>query len=173
MPVPPSPSPNRPSGPLAILETVLYCRDLDAAEKFYADLLGLELVESKEDRHRFFQCGARMLLVFNPAHATLKQERVAGEKIPKHGAWGRGHIAFGADAAQIEAWKAFLKDHAIEIESEIAWPQGGRSIYFRDPEQNSIEIASPEIWHLDPQPDLFPPQESQSQDLPGKAGSLR
>ncbi|GEM_PF-92261 len=161
----------RPGGPLAILETVLYCRDLEAAEAFYAGLLGLELVESKQNRHRFFRCGARMLLVFNPDHATLKQQHVGSADIPKHGAWGRGHIAFGTNAEQIEGWKAFLQQHGLAIESEIAWPHGGRSIYFRDPGQNSVEIATPEIWNLGPQPDLFPAEAQSQTKVQTPAGS--
>lgn len=146
-------SPGRPSSPLAILEAVLYCRDLDAAERFYSRLLGLTLVEEMQDRHRFFRCGARMLLVFNPDHANSKQQQVGDTEIPKHGSWGQGHIAFGADASEIEAWKSHLGAHEVAIESEIEWPHGGHSIYFRDPAQNSVEIATPEIWPLDPQAD--------------------
>ena len=35
------------------------------------------------------------------------------------------------------------------IEKTIAWPQGGHSVYFRDPAGNSLEVASPLIWHID------------------------
>jgi len=32
---------------------------------------------------------------------------------------------------------------------DFEWPQGGRSIYFRDPAGNSLEFAEPRIWRLD------------------------
>lgn len=55
-----------------ILETCLYVDDLDAADAFYRDVLGLEFVGREENRH-------------------------------------------------------------IAIEKIVDWPQGGRSLYFRDP----------------------------------------
>ena len=29
---------------------------------------------------------------------------------------------------------------------EVPWPEGGRSIYFRDPAGNSLELAPPTLW---------------------------
>jgi catechol 2,3-dioxygenase-like lactoylglutathione lyase family enzyme len=49
---------------LTILETCLYADDLVAAERFYRDVLGLQLVNRKAGRHIFFRCGSTMLLVF-------------------------------------------------------------------------------------------------------------
>lgn len=40
-----------------ILETSLYVDDLDAAEHFYAELLGLEVIISQPGRHVFLRCG--------------------------------------------------------------------------------------------------------------------
>ena len=34
----------------------------------------------------------------------------------------------------------------VPIEAEIAWPQGGHSLYVRDPASNSVELATPSIW---------------------------
>jgi catechol 2,3-dioxygenase-like lactoylglutathione lyase family enzyme len=39
-----------------------------------------------------------------------------------------------------------LRTHHVEIEREITWPRGGRSIYFRDPANNSVEFVEGEIW---------------------------
>ena len=38
--------------------------------------------------------------------------------------------------------------HGVGIESTVEWPQGGRSIYFRDPAGNSLEFAEARIWGL-------------------------
>ena len=54
-----------------ILETALYVDDLDAAEAFYGELLGLERVLRAGDRHVFYRCGPGILLIFNRAE-TLK-----------------------------------------------------------------------------------------------------
>ena len=36
--------------------------------------------------------------------------------------------------------------HGIAIEADFEWPNGGRSIYVRDPAGNSVELADPAIW---------------------------
>ena len=38
--------------------------------------------------------------------------------------------------------------YCIPIESEVVWPRG-RSLYFRDPEGNSVELAIPALWGLE------------------------
>lgn len=49
-----------------MLETALYARDLDKAETFYEDVLGLEKIARAANRHVFFRCGPGVLLIFNP-----------------------------------------------------------------------------------------------------------
>ena len=41
-----------------------------------------------------------------------------------------------------------LQQEGVAIESEVTWPGGGRSIYFRDPAGNSLEFAMAGIWGL-------------------------
>ncbi|NIP69415.1 MAG: glyoxalase/bleomycin resistance/extradiol dioxygenase family protein, partial [Planctomycetales bacterium] len=53
-----------------------------------------------------------------------------------------------ASAEEIDGWVDHLTSHRVEIESAFDWPQGGRSIYFRDPAGNSLEFAEPRIWGL-------------------------
>jgi catechol 2,3-dioxygenase-like lactoylglutathione lyase family enzyme len=50
------------------------------------------------------------------------------------------------EEADIPAWRSHLQGRGIEIESEVHWPQGGTSLYVRDPAGNSIELATPIIW---------------------------
>ena len=47
--------------PSAILESALYVTDLDAAEAFYRDVLGLERIAKVDGRHVFFRCGRGVL----------------------------------------------------------------------------------------------------------------
>jgi catechol 2,3-dioxygenase-like lactoylglutathione lyase family enzyme len=126
-----------------VLETALYARDLDAAADFYARVLGLEIESRVEGRHVFLRCGRGMLLVFNPgvtAHAT--------GPVPAHGATGPGHVAFAIPDQDMDAWVARLGRLGVEIETDVAWPGGGRSLYFRDPAGNSLELATPRIWGI-------------------------
>ncbi len=124
-----------------VLETCLYVNDLSAAEDFYGRVLGLEIRSRVAARHVFFRCGEGMLLLFNP-EATA---RPSGE-VPVHGARGPGHVAFAMAEADVAAWREHLAQQGVAIEAEIAWPGGGRSIYFRDPSGNSLELATPQTW---------------------------
>jgi catechol 2,3-dioxygenase-like lactoylglutathione lyase family enzyme len=124
-----------------VLETCLYVDDLEAAELFYREVLGLELFAVKPGRHVFFTCGEQMLLLFDP-EATSDP----GAGIPGHGCFGRGHVAFDVDDGDRERWKEQLAQHGVEIEREVDWPGGARSIYFRDPAGNSLELASRDLW---------------------------
>lgn len=129
---------------LRILETALYASDLGAAERFYADVVDLELDSREEGRHAFFRCGDAMLLVFDPAATSA-----GSGPIPAHGAHGPGHVAFAvADDAELDAWRARLIAADVEIESEVDWPGGGRSVYVRDPAGNSVELTTPRIWGI-------------------------
>ncbi|MGN6535161.1 MAG: VOC family protein [Mesorhizobium sp.] len=140
--------------PSAILESALYVTDLDAAESFYAEVLGLERIAKVEGRHAFFRCGQGVLLLF-VAEAT-REPPPPGAKlpVPPHGANGQGHLCFAASGDDIERWKAHLTGKGIAIEADFIWPpkpgqeRGGCSIYFRDPSGNSLEFAEPKIWNL-------------------------
>ena len=134
--------------PSAILETALYARDLDAAESFYGGVLALEKISRVGDRHVFFKCGNSVLLVFNPDETVKPPAPDAKLPVPPHGATGDGHVCFRASEAEIDDWKGRLKTAGIAIEAEFEWPQGGRSIYLRDPAGNSVEFANPSIWGL-------------------------
>lgn len=125
-----------------ILETILYVDDLDAAERFYGDVLGLELDSRKAGLFVFFKCGDGMLLLFEPKAASV------GRSVPAHGALGPGHACFAVAEDDLDDWRAHLANAGVAIEQEVDWPRGGRSFYFRDPAGNSLELAPPKIWGL-------------------------
>ena len=130
--------------PLRVLETALYSGDLDAAERFYAGTLGLEVIGRVAGRHVFFRCGDGVLLVFDPA--TTAESKGA---VPPHGAHGPGHMAFAVSGSELDAWREQLGRAGVDIEADVEWPNGGRSIYVRDPAGNSIELAEPALWGID------------------------
>ena len=86
-----------------------------------------------------------MVLIFNPAE-TAKPAAPGAIAVPPHGAAGPGHVCFAAPGDELGQWRRRLETAGIAIESTIDWPQGGRSIYFRDPAGNSVEFAEPRIW---------------------------
>ena len=135
----------RPRGLDHVLEACLYVDDLEAAEVFYTGVLGLTLHSKLEGRHVFFRCGQQMVLLFNP-EATADPE-LTPRGLGSHGAHGPGHLAFGVNADEIDVWRAHLESHGVEIEQEIDWGGSrGRSIYFRDPDGNSLEFATSALW---------------------------
>ena len=131
--------------PSLILESALYVDDLDAAEAFYGDLLGLARIGRAPGRHVFFRCGPGVLLIFDPS-ATEVVDPKSPLPVPPHGARGPGHLCFAAEPLGIERWRDQLESLDIAVEAEVAWPWGGRSLYFRDPAGNSLEVAEARIW---------------------------
>jgi catechol 2,3-dioxygenase-like lactoylglutathione lyase family enzyme len=122
-------------------EAAIYTSDLKAEEKFYRDVLGLEKISSMENRGISFRCGETVLLVFDP-----ERTRIPDAGVPTHGASGEGHIAFVVEGSELDLWRSRLAEHGVTIEAEVDWPGGGRSIYFRDPAGNSVELAPPALW---------------------------
>ncbi len=129
-----------------IIETCLYAENLDEVRDFYTLLPGLKLVAEEEGRHLFFSCGSQMLLIFNPAHTSIEQTDVDGQIVPLHGSRGAAHIAFSIKKEDLRKWRDFLNENHIPIESEVTWPNGIVSLYFRDPAGNSLEVVSPDLW---------------------------
>ncbi|QND49356.1 glyoxalase/bleomycin resistance/extradiol dioxygenase family protein [Rhizobium lusitanum] len=133
--------------PEGILETALYADDLDAAEAFYGGILGLEKISRGGNRHVFYRCGPGVLLIFNPVETVTPPEPDA-LPVPPHGTKGHGHVCFRLSGDNIETMAERLKAAGVTIESDFHWPNGGRSIYFRDPAGNSLECAEPRIWGI-------------------------
>ncbi len=134
--------------PTAILETILYTPDLDAAEAFYSDILGLELYSKQAGRQIFYRCGGQMLLIFDARETVKPLPASAKLPVPPHGATGEGHVCFAASTDEITRWRTHLQASGVAIEADFDWPGGGRSIYFRDPAGNCLEFAEPRIWKL-------------------------
>ena len=129
-----------------VIETALYTDDLDAMQDFYHNKLGLNLISGTKGRSLFFKIGRTMLIIFDRSYTVGQSNTVNGNIIPPHATAGHGHIAFEALQGEYEQRKQEIIDHGIEIESEISWPSGKLSFYFRDPSQHSIEIVEHGFW---------------------------
>ena len=129
-----------------IMETALYVDDLEGAENFYSHVLGLEKIYGVAGRLLTFRCEESILLVFNPDHTEREQTVINGGIIPLHGTRGQGHMAFRVHKNELDSWRAHFRNARVPIESEVSWPNGAHSIYFRDPAGNSLELATPEMW---------------------------
>jgi catechol 2,3-dioxygenase-like lactoylglutathione lyase family enzyme len=110
--------------------------------------MGLDRIAKVEGRHVFFACGTGVLLLFRPDQ-TLQPSRNPAMPVPSHGATGPGHACFKATPVDMDAWRGHLEAAGVEIEADFRWPNGARSLYFRDPAGNSLEIAEPKLWGLE------------------------
>lgn len=131
------------------LESALYATDLDAATDFWRNVIGLVPFQHVPGRHVFFRISGdppQVLLVFDPRATEKPPVPDARLPVPPHGARGPGHFCLAAAPESLNDWRAHLQRHGIAIEADFHWPNGARSIYFRDPAGNSIELADPAIW---------------------------
>ena len=139
-------TPNRRAPALgSVLETCLYAEDLESAEQFYTTVLGLKAFSKQDGRHIFFWHAGGVFFLFNP-----KLTAIDGGLVPIHGASGPGHVAFTVSEATLPAWREHLAALNVAIETEVSWPRGGHSIYFRDPAGNSLELATADLWPRPP-----------------------
>ena len=130
-----------------VLETALYVDDLERASAFYHEVLGLRALSSGERLNALDAGGGTVLLLFLRG-ATASGFGASGEGIPPHDGSGPVHFAFAVDTEQLPLWREHLVFRGIEIESELEWARGGRSLYFRDPDDHLVELASPGVWEV-------------------------
>jgi YD repeat-containing protein len=113
-----------------VSELVLEVVDLEAAEDFYAGVLGLPVVERWPDREAIWvMAGERTRIgLWKP------QVGLAG---------GRGglHVHFAMHIAEdkYDAAVALLRSRDAEVE-EIAFDGAGRAAYVTDPDGNVVEL---------------------------------
>jgi catechol 2,3-dioxygenase-like lactoylglutathione lyase family enzyme len=125
-----------------VYETVLYATDVPGTAAFYAEVLGLRLVDGPDELAAAFRLDdGGVLLIFEPSRASRP-----GRPVPSHGATGGGHVAFSVGDGTLDSWAETLRERGIEIEHEHEWQRGGRSIYVRDPAGNSVELVDGDLW---------------------------
>src|SRR3546814_2808611 len=56
------------------------------------------------------------------------------------------HMAFRITADSYDIWRAHLTAAGVTMRGEMAWPAGGHSLYFEDPDGHVLELATPGIW---------------------------
>jgi catechol 2,3-dioxygenase-like lactoylglutathione lyase family enzyme len=113
---------------------ILLCDDMDAARKFYSDVMGFQLLEDQPDWIKF-RVGSS-ILTLRPRGPWLTWHD--GAKSPGSAAI---QLAFLVDPAQVDECHAELLDKGVEIlDPPRDQDFGHRTLFFRDPEANIIEI---------------------------------
>jgi catechol 2,3-dioxygenase-like lactoylglutathione lyase family enzyme len=130
-----------------VVETCIYSGDLPRSIHFYQDQLGLRLLESL-DRLCAFAAGDHHVLLIFLRGGSVEPVQMPGGLIPPHDGSGQSHFAFAISEGDFPEWKNHLIAQDIAVESEVDWPAGGKSLYFRDPDENLVELATPGIWEV-------------------------
>jgi catechol 2,3-dioxygenase-like lactoylglutathione lyase family enzyme len=128
-----------------ILETALYVADLPAAAAFYRRVFAFPaLLES--GRLVALDVARRSVLLLFQAGATGEPFATPGGVIPAHAGGSVTHFAFAAEDRDIDPWRERLTAEGVAVESVVTWPGGARSVYFRDPNGNLVELISRGFW---------------------------
>jgi len=141
-----------PRAPLSLGEVVLRVRDLDAMQRFYQDVFGLELLRRFE-RMAFLRVApgraghTTIVALFDQALpapiAALPRTATDVQRTTLH------HFALEIAREDHAAWKARMESHGLAVTTaEHPWV-GWRSLYIADPEGNVVEL----VCH---DPDLAP-----------------
>lgn len=144
--------PSIPTPPLGrLLESALFVANTRSSMAFYERVLGLSplsTLDPSEANPRLIAMnvgGAQVLLLFRRDGST-DGVPFSGGFIPGSNSSGTTHFAFAIDALHYDRWKQHLESIAIDIESEVRWERGGRSLYFRDLDGHLVELATPLLW---------------------------
>lgn len=134
-----------PIRPRRVLETALYSDDLARAAAFYERLLGCAPMLASTRLVAFDAGEGTVLLLFQRGASRQAVDTPRGT-VPGHEGFGPVHLAFAIASGDVAAWERRLAEWGVALESRVAWPRGGASLYFRDPDGRSVELATPGTW---------------------------
>jgi catechol-2,3-dioxygenase len=130
-----------------VIETCIYSSDLESMKKFYVDILGLSVIQEEGDKLIFLKAGKSMLLIFDPLRTSINND-----KLPTHGAMtppSSVHFAMEIEEQEYQLCKKLLVLNGIAIEKEVIWNSNTKSLYFRDPAGNLVELITPGGWPVE------------------------
>jgi catechol 2,3-dioxygenase-like lactoylglutathione lyase family enzyme len=130
-----------------VLETALYVDDMARARRFYEEILGLAPI-FEDARLTAYAVGGRSVLLLFRRGSALETVHMPGGTIPPHDGSGPLHIALAIGADALPDWEQHLAAHGVAIEGRTQWRRGGVSIYFRDPDNHLMELATPGLWTI-------------------------
>lgn len=138
---------------LGMFEVQLVVRDLEATTAFYRDRLALPVSVDDAARGRVhFRLGrGQLILAREDAEgeasplwpglppALLVRADPRGATPPRH---GPVHFALEVPASELVSTGERLRGEGLDVRGPFRWPNGPRSIYFRDPEGNVVELIT-------------------------------
>ena len=146
------------SAPAQVLESVLYAADLDAAERFYGDVLGLERVAGNPAGRCSSAAAPGTVLVFNPAVTGVGDGSRAD---CRPAAWRNGSrpCLLRADADELDLWRRKFGVIRPRDRGRIRMAAGRPFDLCPRPRRQRIEFAEPRIWGACDKPCLVPGDE--------------
>ena len=133
-----------------IIETALYVEDMQRAVEFYQRVFGFPALHAS-DRLTALRVTPWQVLLIMKKGASAEPNVMSFGVIPPSDAAGQQHVAFGVPTDRLGEWRETLQRHGIAIESALDWPEGGQSLYFRDPDHHCIEVKT-SAWDGKPLP---------------------
>jgi catechol 2,3-dioxygenase-like lactoylglutathione lyase family enzyme len=128
-----------------LLETSLYARDRERTAGFYRELFWFKTLVNTPRLTALEVPGRSVLLVFQAGETEADIVDTRGT-IPGHDGRGRLHLALSIAPENLCAWRVRLATRNIPLAGEYRWPRGGISLYFRDPDDALVELATPGLW---------------------------
>jgi catechol 2,3-dioxygenase-like lactoylglutathione lyase family enzyme len=107
----------------------------------------LSVIQEEEGKLIFLKAGKSMLLIFDPLRTSTNNG-----KLPTHGATtppSSIHFAMEIEDQEYQQYKELLVQNGIAIEKEVKWNCNTRSLYFRDPSGNLLELITPGGWPVE------------------------
>jgi catechol 2,3-dioxygenase-like lactoylglutathione lyase family enzyme len=136
---------NAPPKISGLLETSLYVEDMARSVDFFERVLHLVPMLRTERLTAFDAGQSGVLLVFKRGASLADMPSPTGT-VPGHDGSGPLHMAFAIASDTYDEWRRELARHGVMIHSEVRWARGGRSLYFRDPDEHVLELATPGLW---------------------------
>jgi catechol-2,3-dioxygenase len=130
-----------------VIETCIYSSDLESMKKFYVDIVGLSVIQEESDKLIFLKAGKSMLLIFDPLRTSVNNGG-----LPTHGAMtppSSIHFAMEIEGKEYPICKEELERNGIAIEKEVDWDGKTKSLYFRDPAGNLVELITSDGWPVE------------------------
>jgi len=112
-----------------LCEVTLRARDLDGLARFYAEVVGLEVISRDGDRIWLAIGDRGRLGLWTPG------EKEFGDQGGVH-----VHFAMAVQPGSLGQKAERLTERGVDVEGPIEHPGGDRSIYFRDVERNVVEL---------------------------------
>ena len=113
-----------------VYEIVIRVKDLQRAESFYREILGLEVgLRNEERKILFLRAGGQAGMI------VLKEDS---------GDWPQQHFAFTVEEADIERAASSLREQGVAARGPVfhEW-MPAKSVYFADPDGHDLELCAP------------------------------